>query len=70
MRLYFQCTYCGDAWSQMVYSKHVPSDLRCALCNDRHIQVKEVSIKKIDYYQGCPPFPEDLEEKSIEYYGF
>jgi hypothetical protein len=56
MLLKLICTYCGYTWLRQAYSKDVVNSLVCAKCNDKNIIAKDAE-SKIDYYQGCPPFP-------------
>jgi hypothetical protein len=54
----FECKYCGRKWDKLIYSQLQGEKEACA-CGDKRLiaRVKE-SIKKIDYYQGSTPFPD------------
>jgi len=64
-----ECTYCGHNWEEAKLF-YAPS---CSRCGDKKIKVKELASKKIDYYEGCPPFSNNELEKKHEKdddYGF
>lgn len=47
-----ECTYCGHNWEENKLF-YAPS---CPRCRDKKIKIKEITSKKIDYYEGSPPF--------------
>ena len=53
------CRYCNYTW----LTAYLPSVLDCIKCNDHNIRVVDIKRDTVDYYVGCPPFPEDLEEE-------
>jgi uncharacterized protein YbaR (Trm112 family) len=54
------CNYCGFNWEYWAASRRQIESLCCPKCNDSSLTVKDTeSSPKIDYYKGCPPFPED-----------
>lgn len=62
------CQYCGFAWHAQAYSKESIDSMSCDKCGDTSLTVKPLT-NKIDYYQGCPEFPEpeiELEDNNTE----
>jgi hypothetical protein len=57
-----ECTYCGAKWEDYVTSKADVERKICAKkgCGCSTLVVRDLA-KKIDYYQGCPPFQEELD---------
>lgn len=53
-----ECTYCGQKWEENVYNQSSLHDMKCKYCKDKNLKFKDKDKSKIDYYQGCPPFPE------------
>ena len=52
---FLTCQYCGNSWE----TNYIPRDrVYCSKCNDSAIKIKERSKEKVDFYEGCPPFPE------------
>lgn len=58
MELEAVCNYCGNEWVIKRAFTANPKDVRCPVCSDKSIKFKKLEDKFIDYYQGCPPFPE------------
>lgn len=58
MKYYIECTYCGYGWVAAFYNKSYLASTTCSKCNDKHLKIKGLEDVKIDYYVGCPPFPE------------
>jgi transcription elongation factor Elf1 len=71
MKIELECTYCGKKWEATVYNKQMIEAMSCSKCGDSNLKVrdlavakidtystKENAVSKVDYYQGCPPFPE------------
>lgn len=56
----FICQYCGFAWKHA----YTPSKLVCDKCKDTNIRVINLDTEKVDYYVGCPEFPEDHWKKN------
>jgi hypothetical protein len=50
------CQYCGNSWQHLGMPKE---EIRCFTCNDSNIRVRNLSVDKIDYYKGSPPFDEE-----------
>lgn len=48
------CQYCDFKWEQPYVYKY---DLKCAKCGDKNVEDINLSIDKVDYYKGAPPFP-------------
>ena len=67
MELALTCRYCGHKWEKTVYA-NVHIDDKCPKCDDRNIDVKELSKSKIDTYAGAPEFVK--KDKKEDYYGF
>jgi len=61
MLLKLECKYCGYSWLRQAYSKDVVNVVICPKCNDKNIVARDAE-SKIDYYQGCPPFPTKVKE--------
>jgi len=68
MKVEITCTYCGHIWVETVYGKYDLENKRCTNgeCKDRRLVVKDIA-SKIDYYVGCPPFPEKDNKTSSTY---
>ena len=62
MKLELECTYCGHRWVKDFYNKHSATHERCPHCKDSNLKARDVKESKVDYYQGCPPFPEKKEK--------
>ena len=58
MRIQLECHYCGHKWEDTVFNKSAIEGMRCrnGNCNDSNLTVRDLAAK-VDYYQGCPPFP-------------
>jgi hypothetical protein len=52
------CQYCGHKTTKVIYNQKSLTDETCDKCDDKNLVVKELSKSKIDFYEGCPPFPE------------
>ena len=54
------CQYCDNNWE----ANYVPNQkVFCSKCGDSHIRVIDIGHERVDYYIGCPPFPEKSTEK-------
>lgn len=51
------CKYC-DKHSEINYLPQTKQ--YCSDCKDSNIKVIDLRTDSVDYYAGCPPFPEDL----------
>lgn len=51
------CRYCNSKWEAFANSKQSIEDMKCDVCGDTSLEVRDASkVEKIDYYVGCPPF--------------
>lgn len=50
------CEYCNFSWEVNYVTK---DRIFCTVCNDPNLRIIDLASTKIDYYQGCPPFPKD-----------
>lgn len=57
MRVELECTYCGKKWEKIAYNKQSIESEVCSRCKDTNLKVRDLDTTKVDYYQGCPPFP-------------
>lgn len=57
-----ECTYCGQKWQETTMNPTSLVNTRCSKCGDKTIRMKDVTKTKVDYYQGCPPFPAKKEK--------
>jgi hypothetical protein len=64
MQVEIECTYCGHKEQDDVYNQYSLHGRRCKKCKDSNLKFKDLTQTKIDYYQGCPPFPEKKEKKA------
>jgi hypothetical protein len=62
MNFALECTYCGHKWTKALYSKHTVVAEKCPKCRDSKIKVKDLSVAKVDYYEGSPSFPPKTQE--------
>ena len=66
MILSIECMYCGHCWEHELHTSKNTPELQCIKCNDMNLKVKDKNnSKKVDYYQGCPPFP--LKDDLLDY---
>jgi hypothetical protein len=61
MNFLLSCRYCGYEWNKMGYG-HISEDESCLKCNDKNIDVRDLSKTKVDYYAGSPSFQDTTEE--------
>lgn len=62
MEVRLECLYCGHKWLKTYWTRPTKGSERCSICNDSRLKIREVNpADKIDYYVGCPPFPEDTD---------
>jgi hypothetical protein len=61
MEFLLTCLYCGNEWERVMYSGFSEVG-NCPKCNDKNIDVKDLSKAKIDQYRDCAPFPEKESE--------
>lgn len=45
---YLECNYCGNVWSEFIYSGRNSFKFTCPICKDSNIKFKKE--KNIDYY--------------------
>jgi len=82
MKIELECTYCGKKWEATAYNKQMIEAMSCSKCGDSNLKVrdravskidtyttKETTVSKVDYYQGCPPFPPKKLEPDWTYMG-
>lgn len=50
------CTYCNKKWERNIYSSSNVTEFECPVCGDKHVKIKDLTIDKVDYYAGSPPF--------------
>lgn len=56
----FECCYCGYKYTRELFSRASIEAEKCSRCNDTTMKYKEYAEdSKVDYYKGCPPFPDD-----------
>ena len=72
MRVKFICKYCDNKWTRNVYSNPVPKQEECTKCKDRNVRYIVLDEDRVDYYEGCLPFPTkpNLEPEEPEIPGF
>lgn len=58
------CQYCDESW-EINYFPH--KEIYCSKCKDTNIKIVKLSTDKIDYYVGCPPFPEKPKKNEWPY---
>lgn len=58
-KYHLECTYCGHNWEE----NRLFGTPLCSRCGDKKIRIKEAERSKIDYYEGCEPFPKQSETK-------
>lgn len=59
MHLHLTCRYCGNKWEAFANSKEAVEYMSCGICGDTGVEVRDATkVQKIDYYVGCPPFPD------------
>jgi hypothetical protein len=58
MKVHIMCRYCGFKLVKEIYGQSSLENEKCIKCGDRDLDVKEFSKSTVDYYQGCPPFPD------------
>lgn len=59
-RYEFICLYCGFTW-KLAYT---PTNLVCDKCKDTNIKVVDLQVERVNYYAGCPDFPDDYWKKN------
>ena len=57
MYLQLECTYCGKTWTEKFYYKESIKDVRCSVCKDKNLKIKEVKPEDRD------PFGYNYQEK-------
>lgn len=59
MKVSIECCYCGHKWTEIIFNKSALEDKTCVngTCKDKKLIIKDVN-SQIDYYKGCPEFPE------------
>lgn len=63
MRVFFECQYCGNKWDKDFWvstAKESVAHEVCGTCGDKPWKISDKAPEKIDYYEGCPAFIEDL----------
>jgi hypothetical protein len=65
MKFTLECTYCGNIMIEEARSQNYLSTKFCdsGNCKDKNLIVRNYD-DRIDYYKGCPPFPEKEKEGS------
>ncbi len=58
MMVQLECTYCGKIWKAYAHTKAAIEAMNCTRCGDTSLKITNLEDSKIDYYKGCPPFPE------------
>jgi len=62
MQIKAQCQYCGVVEYVHVKYEYLLNQFRCAYCNHDKLDFTRFNEQdKIDYYDGCPPFPKKEE---------
>jgi DNA-directed RNA polymerase subunit RPC12/RpoP len=68
------CKYCGHRTEKHIYSAASLEGIKCSVCGDKEMSVKDLSKTKIDTYAGAPPFtkseeddPEDMRMKGMSW---
>lgn len=56
MRIELECTYCGRKWEMEIYNRLQVQGVKCK-CGHTKLRSKDMA-GKVDYYKGCPPFPD------------
>lgn len=71
MYVELECTYCGFKWEESVSTKAEIDEMACihGNCGDTNLKVRDVARTKIDYYQGSPPFQDDIARYFGNIYG-
>lgn len=64
MKVSIACNYCGKRWES---NYNANDTTRCSVCGDTNLIIKDAD-KKINYYEGNPPFKEEELTKDIDYY--
>lgn len=67
MRVQLSCYYCGNIWIETIYGQSALNNKRCPICNDRHLKHRDMASASVDYYIGCPPFPEEKKKDDDEH---
>lgn len=71
MTLLLECTYCGKTWQRTFYSQEEAKNESCSKCGDKQLKAKEANKAKVDYYEGCPPFPpKDQSVNLQDFFGY
>lgn len=51
MKFQFTCTYCNKKWvKEYFYTPKNFEDIKCEVCKDENLIVKNLDKNKIDYY--------------------
>lgn len=67
MKVALECTYCGYKWIVEVYNEESLRNKTCTRgnCRHKHLIAKDLN-NKIDYYEGSPPFPIELDLRRLK----
>lgn len=70
MEVELECMYCGHKWTNIVRNQAQIEAMVCEKrgCGHSTLKVRDMA-KKIDYYQGSPPFEEKVELELSKYFG-
>lgn len=62
MNLKFTCNYCDCKWDLKLYNESSVKNQRCPKCRSYDSKVVKKEDITVDYYVGCPAFPDKKEE--------
>lgn len=68
MRVDMECTYCGKKWHLDNPTQYDLMSVKCGVCSDKNIKMKDSVKDKVDYYKGSPPFPPPTPKKKKSEY--
>ena len=69
MEVKITCTYCDHTIYKNVYDTKYLQGLKCEICGDKNLIMKDNAKEKIDSYAGCKPFKEEDQVKA-PYWGY
>lgn len=52
-KVYCQCQYCGNEWTESVYFILDYSPSKCGKCGDKRVKTRK-DTKDVDYYDDAP----------------
>jgi len=62
MKFNCECMYCGHKWENEIFVADYVNTQVCPKCGDSNLKIKDAKADKVDYYEGCPPFPSDNDD--------